>query len=176
MLLLKLNEFTLNHLIHGLLLNFMLLKLLVVGYKKSGLALIRLLIYSTSDLLQINTMLLLFKLSVHSMLLLFLLTLLILAKFGLLSIKFFIVKFQILCPLALIVLFSLTLLLIFSHLRFIKFILIFCLTHLELLLIYLALILRNLTSSCLLQLIRSQNLSMSPMTLSVTMILFLPLL
>ena len=34
MLLLKLNEFTLNHLIHGLLLNFMLLKLLVIAYKK----------------------------------------------------------------------------------------------------------------------------------------------
>jgi hypothetical protein len=42
-LLLKLNEFTLNHLIPGLLLNFVLLKLLVVSYKKtSGLALIRL--------------------------------------------------------------------------------------------------------------------------------------
>ena len=34
MLLLKLNEFTLNHLISGLLLNFVLLKLLAVVYKK----------------------------------------------------------------------------------------------------------------------------------------------
>ena len=176
MLLLKLNEFTLNHLILGLLLNFVLLKLLVVAYKKSGLALIRLLIYSAAALPQINTMLLLLKLSVHSMLLLFLLTLLILANFGLLSIKFFIVKFQILCPLALIVLFSLALLLIFSHLRFIKFILIFCLIHLELLLIYLALtLLQNLTSSCLLRLMRSQNLSMNPMTFAGILISFFPL-
>ena len=64
----------------------------------------------------------------------------------------------------------------FSHLRFIKFILFFCLIHLELLLIYLALILlQNLTSSCLLQLMRSQNLSMNPMTFAVILILFLPL-
>ena len=64
----------------------------------------------------------------------------------------------------------------FSHLRFIKFILFFCLIHLELLLIYLALILlQNLTSSCLLQLMRSQNLSMNPMTFVVILILFLPL-
>ena len=64
----------------------------------------------------------------------------------------------------------------FSHLRFIKFILFFCLIHLELLLIYLALILlQNLTSSCLLQLMRSQNLSMNPMTFAVILIRFLPL-
>ena len=64
----------------------------------------------------------------------------------------------------------------FSHLRFMKFILFFCLIHLELLLIYLALILlQNLTSSCLLQLMRSQNLSMNPMTFVVILILFLPL-
>ena len=47
----------------------------------------------------------------------------------------------------------------FSHLRFIKFILIFCLIHLELL-IYIALILVQNLTSCLLQLMRSQNLSM----------------
>ena len=58
----------------------------------------------------------------------------------------------------------------FSHLRFIKFILIFCLIHLELL-IYIALILvQNLTSSCLLQLMRSQNLSMNPMTLTSSLL------
>jgi hypothetical protein len=57
---------------------------------------------------------LLLKLSVHFMLLLFLLTLLILANFGLLSIKLFIIKFLILCTLALIILLSLTHLLHFS--------------------------------------------------------------
>ena len=63
----------------------------------------------------------------------------------------------------------------FSHLRFIKFILIFCLIHLELL-IYIALILvQNLTSSCLLQLMRSQNLSMNPMTFAGILISFFPL-
>jgi hypothetical protein len=87
MLLLKRNEFAVNHLIPGLLLNFLLLKL-IISSSKSGLAHIRLLIYSASALLQINTMLLLLKLSIHSMLLLFLLTLLIHANFGLLSIKF----------------------------------------------------------------------------------------
>jgi hypothetical protein len=70
---------------------------------------------------------------------------------------------------------SLTLLLTFSHLSFTKFILIFSLIHLELL-IYLALILlRNLTSACLLQWMRYQNLPMNLMTLMVTLILFLPL-
>ena len=123
-----------------------------VACKKSGLALIQFLIYSDSALLQINTMLLLFKLSVHSMLLLFLLTLLMLANFGLLSIKVFIVKFQILCPLALIVLFSRTLLLIFfsSKIHKIHSLLIFCLIHLELLIHLAIILLQNLTSSCLL--------------------------
>ena len=64
----------------------------------------------------------------------------------------------------------------FSHLRFMKFILFFCLIHLELSYTLHALILlQNLTSSCLLQLMRSQNLSMNPMTFAVILIRFLPL-